>query len=287
MRAALSRMAIEAGQGLRAERQRRTWSLATLAHRAGMSTSAIQAIEAGRPGTLDSYARLATALGLRPSLLLTDARLRRAGAHRGDADAQDLVHAAMGEAEARALAGPGRTLAIDEPYQHYQFAGRADLAAWDLEDRSLLHIENRTRFPNLQEAAGSYNAKRGYLARALAERLELGPLGWRSVTHVMACLWSAEVIHTLRLRQATFGALCPDPPDAFAAWLGHRAPPPGTTSTLVLLDPLVPFGSRRRTIGPLADIGHLDPRYRGYAAAADALRRAAVQSALHATSGGS
>ncbi|HEX5828719.1 MAG TPA: hypothetical protein VFY23_14425 [Candidatus Limnocylindrales bacterium] len=64
-------------------------------------------------------------------------------------DAQDLVHAAMGELEARALQRPGRTIAIGEPYQHYQFAGRADLLAWDAED--LLHIENRTRFPNLQE----------------------------------------------------------------------------------------------------------------------------------------
>jgi hypothetical protein len=81
----------------------------------------------------------------------------------------------MGEAEARALARPGRTIAIDEPYPHYQFAGRADVLAW--EDRDLLHIENRTQFPNLQDAAGSYNAKRQYLARSLAEGLDIGPRG--------------------------------------------------------------------------------------------------------------
>src|SRR3972149_745963 len=35
------------------------------------------------------------------------------------------------------------------PYQHYQCAGRAGLLAWERERRSLLHVENRTRFPNL------------------------------------------------------------------------------------------------------------------------------------------
>ena len=89
---------------------------------------------------------------------------------------------------------------------------------------NLLHIENRTRFPNLQEAAGSYNAKRQYLAGSVADRAGTGPRGWRSVTHVMACLWSAEVLHEVRLRRATFGALCPDPPDALHAWLERLNP---------------------------------------------------------------
>ena len=177
----------------------------------------------------------------------------------------------MGELEARALKGPGRTLAIDEPYQHYQFAGRADVLAWDREN--LLHIENRTRFPNLQEAAGSYNAKRQYLAASLADRAGIGPRGWRSVTHVMACLWSSEVLHSVRLRRASFDALCPDPPGALQAWLNGDPPAPGVTSTLVVLDPLVPFGSRRRTIAAVDEPPRLDPRYRGYADAAEALRR--------------
>ncbi len=181
----------------------------------------------------------------------------------------------MGELEARALRGPGRTLAIDEPYQHYQFAGRADVLAWDREN--LLHIENRTRFPNLQEAAGSYNAKRQYLAGGIADRAGIGPRGWRSVTHVMACLWSAEVLHAIRLRRASFDALCPDPPDALLAWLTGEQPAAGVTSTLVVLDPLVPFGSRRRTIaavGPADEPPRLNPRFRGYADAAEALRQA-------------
>ena len=265
--AALSRMALEAGQIIRAERMRRGWTMRVLATRAGVALGVAHAVEAGDVLTLESYARLATALGLRPSLDLADPRRARA-AH----EAGDFVHAAMGEVEARALAGPGRTLAIDEPYQHYQFAGRADLLAWDREN--LLHIENRTGFPNLQEAAGSYNAKRRYLAGAMAKRLDLGPRGWRSVTHVMACLWSSEVLHTIRLRRASFAALCTDPTDALWAWLHREPPAEGVTSTLVVLDPLVPFGSRRRTIAPVAEPARLDPRWRGYADAAEALRRA-------------
>jgi transcriptional regulator with XRE-family HTH domain len=211
---ALRRMAVDAGQRLRAERRRREWTLRVVAERAGISPSMVQAIEAGDVGGLESYARVAVALGLRPELAMADDRERVRDPRRGT---DDFVHAAMGELEARLLARQGRRIGIDEPYQHYQFAGRADLIAW--EGRDLLHIENRTQFPNLQEAAGSYNAKRQYLARAMAERIGIGPDGWRSVTHVMACLWSAEVLHVLRLRRASFEALCPDPPDCWEAWV--------------------------------------------------------------------
>jgi transcriptional regulator with XRE-family HTH domain len=270
--AALRRMAVEAGQRVREERMRRRWTLRDLAERSGVAPPTLHALETGDVASIETYARAGAALGLRPSFAFDDARGRGPAARRGRNEAEDFVHAAMGESEARALARPGRTIAIDEPYQHYQFAGRADVLAWDHEN--LLHIENRTRFPNIQEAAGAWNAKRQYLARALAQRLDLGPHGWRSVTHVMAGLWSSEVLHVLRLRRATFAALCPDPPDASHAWLAGDEPPEGVTSSLVVLDPLVPFGSRRRAI---AIVGHdgPDPRHRGYADAAEALRRGA------------
>ena len=266
-------MALEAGHQIREERLRRGWTLRTVADRAGVAIGVVHDAEAGSVLTLESYARLAAALGLRPSLDLADPRARTGT--RAPGDSADLVHAAMGELEARALKRPGRTLAIDEPYQHYQFAGRADVLAWDREN--LLHIENRTRFPNLQEAAGSYNAKRQYLAGSIAARAAVGPRGWRSVTHVMACLWSSEVLHAIRLRRASFDALCPDPPDALLVWLRGEAPAAGVTSTLVVLDPLVPFESRRRTltaVGPSDEPPRPDPRHRGYADAAEALRQA-------------
>ena len=233
--AALARVSHEAGAALREARLRRRWTMRHLSEHAGVAVGSIQAIESGGVATLETYARLATALGLRPSLALDAGRAAPKSRH---SDAEDFVHAAMGECEVGVLRRPGLTVAIDEPYQHYQFAGRADVLAWA--DRDLLHVENRTRFPNLQEAAGAYNAKRQYLAATLGERLGIGPAGWRSVTHVMACLWSSEVLHVLRLRAATFASLCPAGPEGFEAWLRGTPPPRGVSSTLVLLDPWCP-----------------------------------------------
>ena len=264
---ALARVSVAAGDLIRAERSRRKLTLRELAARAGVSAAAIAHVEAGHPASLETYARLATALEMRLELGLVDPRRRTAPSREAD-----LVHAAMGDAEARHLRSLGFDVGLDMPYQHYQFAGRADLLAWDRERRSLLHVENRTRFPNLQEAFGSYNAKRAYLATDVAERIGLGG-GWRSETHVIAALWSSEVLHSLRLRTASFEAVCPDPPNAFAAWWSGEPPAQSRASCLVVLDPDPggPAARRRRFIG-LAEAMRAAPRYRDYAAAAQALR---------------
>ncbi len=60
------------------------------------------------------------------------------------------MHAAMGEAGAAHLRTLGFAVRLDEPFQHYQFAGRGDVVAWSVERAALLHLENRTAFPNLQ-----------------------------------------------------------------------------------------------------------------------------------------
>lgn len=173
----------------------------------------------------------------------------------------------MGELEATQLRRRGFIVAVDEPYQHYQFAGRADVLAWDLESAALLHIENRTALPDFQEAVGSYNAKRAYLADDLRRRLQL-PRAWRSVTHVIACLWSSEVLRTLRSRRESLNAVCPDEATVFDEWWSGRPPAAGVRSTLVLLDPIA--NTRRRQWSPL-HTGRIDPRYRGYVDAADAV----------------
>ena len=135
----------------------RTWQ-----REPGSSKGTVSGVEAGRQASLDTYARLAVALGLTLDVVLGDRRRRT------PLEPSDLVHAAMGELEARWLTVHGYELALDRPYQHYQFAGRADVLAWTREPARLLHIENRTRFPDLQSAAGSYNAKREYLAAVVA-----------------------------------------------------------------------------------------------------------------------
>jgi hypothetical protein len=171
----------------------------------------------------------------------------------------------MGEAEAASLTAFGFEVLLDEPYQHYQFAGRADIVAVDRARRALLHLENRTRFPDIQAAIGSYNAKRAYLAPQLAERLGIRG-GFRTVTHVVVALWSAEVLHTLRLRHVSFRAACPDPAGEFGAWWEGNTPDPnGSKSTLMVFDPVEGRRSTRRRWVGLEDVRTIDPRYRGYA----------------------
>jgi hypothetical protein len=229
----------------------------------------VHAVEHGGPARLETYAAIAVALGLEPRLDLVDPRKRSASGR-----AEDPVHAAMGEMIAARLAGHGFPVSIDEPYQHYQFAGRADVLAWDLEARALLHVENRTRFPNLQDAIGSYNAKRAYLPGVLAERLGLRT-GFASVTNVIAGLWSNEVIHTARIRSASFSSVCPDDRSAFDAWWDGSPPATGTTSVFILLDPLSTSTPVRASFVGLEPVlrGSIRPRYRGYADAVEALRR--------------
>ena len=256
-------MAATAGDDIREARTRRRWTLRELAARAGVSAAATQALEAGRPASLETYARIFTVLGLQPELHGVDPR-RRGGERRDE----DPVHSAMGELEAGHLRRLGFRVSLDEPYQHYQFAGRADLMAWDLDRRAMLHLENRTRFPNLQDAFGSYNAKRTYLGRVVAERFGIGPRGWASVTHAFVALWSAEVLHALRLRSQSFAAVCPDPADDFAAWWAGSPPSSGITSTLIVLDPGATGRQRSWVDLPAALLAR--PRYRGYADAASA-----------------
>jgi hypothetical protein len=127
-----------------------------------------------------------------------------------------------------------------------------------------LHLENRTRFPNIQESAGSFNGKKAYLGAALARRL--GIARWVSETHVLVGLWSSEVLHALRLRTATFRALCPDSSDAFRQWWDGEPPRTGMASTLIVLDPTA--GGRKRPFIDLDAALTARPRYAGYADAA-------------------
>lgn len=267
---ALDGLAHAVARELRAARAARRWTLRELADRAGVSVGSAQAAEAGQPVSLETYTRLAVALGRRPELALPS---RVGHAAEPNMAGRDVVHAAMGELEARQLGSHGFPIAIDEPYQHYQFAGRADVLAWDLDARALLHLENKTALPDLQDLAGSYNSKRAYLAESMADRLNLGPRGWKSVAHALVVLWSSDVLHVLRLRPATFASLCSSSVDPFAAWWAGHPPEAGVTSSLVILDPDPALSSRRARYVGGDRAGVIEPRYRTYADAAAALDR--------------
>jgi hypothetical protein len=175
----------------------------------------------------------------------------------------------MGELQASRLRDLGYQVSIDEPYQHFQYAGRGDVVAWSIEREAVLHIENRTRFPDLQSVAGSYNAKRMYLPMVLAERLGLRG-GFRCEAHVMAGLWSAEVIHSVRMRPASFQAICRDPAWEFEAWWRGGRPDQRRTSTFILFNPFA-SGRQARWVGLDAALTTARPRVRGYAEAAERL----------------
>lgn len=256
----VARLWFDLGRRIREERVDKRWSVRGLAARAGVSVSVVYLVERGEPASTAAAVRLANALGLRLAFELTDPKKRSEPPRR----LADPVHSNMGELEASHLRGVGFPVGLDEPYQHYQFAGRADVVSWDIDQRALLHLENRTRFPDFQEMAGAYNAKRAYLAASMGERL--GVRRWASETHVIVGLWSSEVLHALRLRSESFRALCPHPPEPFRAWWEGRPPPAGKTSTLIILDPLA--RPRQRTFISLDEALTARPRHRGYADAA-------------------
>lgn len=254
--AEIQRVASTFGVRVRDARLARGWSVGELSERAGLSPDMVYRLEQGAACSLQTSARVAVALDRRVELELVDPR-RRARANLS----VDVIHSAMGEFEARHLRQIGLGVGIDEPYQHYQFAGRGDVIAWHLDRRAFLHIENRTRFPDFQEMAGSFNAKRAYLAEAIATRLKLR--AWSSETHVIAAFWSAEVLHALRLRTESFRALCPDDATALDGWWSGDPPGRGKTTLLVVLDPLV-SGRARPYVG-LDEALRVKPRHRNYA----------------------
>lgn len=266
VRTQLSRLALELGRELRDARLRRGWRLADVATKAGVSVAAAHAAESGRVASVEMYVRLAMALGLTPRLTVMSERGARPSRD------VDPVHAAMGEVEADHLRALGHEVLIDEPYQYFQFAGRADVVAIDRRQRSLLHLENRTRFPDIQAFAGAYNAKRAYLAAELAKRYGISG-AFQSQTHVVVALWSSEVLHALRLREQTFRSVCPDSTAALQDWWSGTPPSPASpTSALVVFDPLPGQRSSRRRWAGLDLVRSIEPRYRGYADALEALR---------------
>ncbi|MFN8518830.1 MAG: helix-turn-helix transcriptional regulator [Chloroflexota bacterium] len=265
--ARVNQISVEVGAVVRDARRRRGWGMRDLARRAAISTGMVQRVEAGERASLTVYARLAQALGIGLNVQMTDAQ--RPTTRRQDSD---LVHAAMGEIEVSELAARGYAMALDEPWQHYHFAGRADVVAWDLERQALLHIENKGQLPDVQDGIGRFKATQAYLGGVMWERRGLSGRP-RSETHVLAVLWSAEVLRVMRRQPSTFRATWPDPMTAFEGWLRGEPPAPGAHATLVLLDPFA-SGRQRRMVGIDEALGDVRPRVAGYAEAAARLRRA-------------
>ena len=262
----VARVAVLLGQQIREERLRRHITVRDLEATTGLGHTTVYDAEAGRVCSLETYVRLADALRLRADFELADPRRREPLTRR----AVDPVHAAMGEAEAAHFRAIGLRVGMDEPFQHFQFAGRGDVAVCSIERRTLLHIENRTRFPDMQDSFGSFNAKVSYLGAELAERAGVGR--WRSETHVIAALWSGEVLHSIRTHAASFASVCPDSVDAFEAWWRGEPLETGHRSILVVFDPAEGRRRDRRRWLAIDELAGERPRYRDYADAVELLR---------------
>ncbi len=265
--ARLATVAAGLGAEVREARMRRRWTTERLAAEAGVSRTMVYLVERGERSTMETYARLGAALGLRLEASLDDPRSRARPPR-----AEDPVHAAIVEMLAARYAAQGRLVTADEPFQHYQFAGRADVAVVDPAGPDLLHHEVKTAIPNVGELAGAWNVKRRYLAPALATR-QADRNGFRSVTHVLTVAWTAECLHVLRMREASIRSLGPDDAAAFAAWWRGDVPAaPRATATVVLLDPV-----QRPRAAPWLGLDALRqarPRHDGYVALLGALRAA-------------
>jgi hypothetical protein len=95
---------------------------------------------------------------------------------------------------------------------------------------------------------------------------------WRSETHVIAALWSGEVLHAIRTHAASFASVWPDPIDAFEAWWRGEPPEAGHRSRLVVFDPAEGRRSDRRRWIALDELADARPRYRDYADAVELQR---------------
>lgn len=162
------RVVAELGTRIRDERRRRGLTLREVAERAQVSLAAVQKVESGGRGSIEMYVRIAVALDRGLEVALTEDASSDGPPQAIDVGpvGADIVHAAMGEYEVSTLATHGFRLGVDEPWQHYRFSGRADVVGWDPRLRALLHIENRTLFPDVQDSAGRYNGKKAFLAAA-------------------------------------------------------------------------------------------------------------------------
>jgi hypothetical protein len=229
-----------------------------------VSVATVHAAEAGVHTSIATWIRITEALGL--DLSVEVGSVDRRAVRRRDAD---IVHALMGECEVSLLAAHDLQVATDEPWQHYQFAGRADVLAWDVATRQLLHIENRTQFPDVQDAVGRFRSAQRFLAGSVADRVGISHP--RSETHVMVALWSAEVLRVIRRSPSTFRAVDTGGRVSFDAWLAGEQAPDGRHMTLVLFDPFAT--GRRRRFASLDDaLDGVRSRVATYAQAADLIR---------------
>lgn len=180
------------GAAIRFLRIRRGWRQRDLAGRASVSQSAVSRIERGHLAsvTLDMIRRVASALDMRVDVV---------GRWRGG-DLDRLLaagHSALHELVARHLGGlRGWQFASEVSFSHYADRGVIDLLAWHEPTRSLLVIELKTEFIDMNELIGTLDRKRRNAAQIARER------GWLA-NPASVSVWVIVADNSTNRRRAT------------------------------------------------------------------------------------
>ena len=150
---------------VRALRRAREWRQDDLGARASVSRDLVSRVENGELAgmTIRSLEVLAAALdaGLVVELRWQGADLDRL---------VDRGHAQLQEAVVARLRAASWVTHLEVSFNHFGDRGRCDVLAWHASTRTLLIVEAKTRFGNLQETIGALDVKRR-LGRVLAEQI--------------------------------------------------------------------------------------------------------------------
>lgn len=150
---------------IRALRRAREWRQADLGAQATLSRDVVSRVENGELAglTIGSLELLAGAL---EATLVVELRWQGADLDR----LVDRAHAQLLEAVVARLRIGGWVTHVEVSFNHYGDRGRCDVLAWHAPTRTLLIVEAKTRFGNLQETMGAVDVKRR-LGRLLAKQV--------------------------------------------------------------------------------------------------------------------
>jgi transcriptional regulator with XRE-family HTH domain len=201
------------GAAVRFLRIRRGWRQADLAERAGVSQSTVSRMERGHLATLtlEAIRRVAAALDLRVDVL---------GRWRGG-DLDRLLgagHSALHESVARHLDGRvGWRFASEVSFSNFADRGVIDLLAWHEATRSLLVIELKTEFVDMNELIGTLDRKQRNAAQIARERGWLAEPSSVSVWVIVADTSTNR--HRATEHRAMLGTAYPSDGRAMRGWL--------------------------------------------------------------------
>jgi transcriptional regulator with XRE-family HTH domain len=189
------------GQLLRAIRRHQRLTQQVIANRIGISQSALSRAEHGNIGgmTLRSLDRIATALG---AVVIVDVRYRGGLGDR----LIDAAHARLVERVVKTLLESGWLVHLEFGFNVYGERGSVDILAWFALTQTLLIVEVKSRFTDLQAMLSSLSRKVRLVPPVVQEEL-----GWAAVhvAHIVVADGTHANRSVVARHAATFDAALP------------------------------------------------------------------------------